>query len=127
MLPLDLETLRTRVHRGEEFDYHFFYGHTPRPDGRISDACFSQWFAAPFELEGRTYATAEHWMMASKARLFGDLATLEKILVAPSPAQAKKLGRAVTPFDDGRWRKERFEIVTRGNVAKFSARDELRA
>lgn len=127
MLPLSLEALRADIRRGQTFDYVFFYGHAPRPDGRLSDACFSQWWPSPFELDGQACRTAEHWMMASKARLFGDEEALEKILVADSPAQAKKLGRAVRGFDEARWKNARFELVTRGNVAKFSSTPELRA
>src|SRR5207249_1139920 len=97
------------------------------PDGRLSDSCFSQWFGAPFEIDGHTYSTAEHWMMASKARLFGDRDTEAEILAAASPAQAKKLGRKVQGFDDAQWMQARFEIVTRGNIAKFSSTPALRA
>ena len=127
MLPLSLDALRTATRRGESFDYLLFYGHKPRPDGRLSDACFSQWWPSPFELEGQVYPTAEHWMMASKARLFRDAEALEKILASDSPAKAKKLGRTVRGFDDARWKEARFELVTRGNVAKFSSGPELRA
>ena len=42
----------------------------------------SQWFEAPFTIEGVTYPTAEHWMMAEKARLFGDGEALGRILSA---------------------------------------------
>lgn len=126
MLPLSIDALRSALRRGESFEYLLFYGHTPRPDGKLSDACFSQWWTSPFELEGQLYPTAEHWMMAAKARLFDDPETLAKILLAPSPAAAKKLGRQVRGFDDAVWKKERFELVTRGNVAKFSSTPELR-
>lgn len=126
MLPLDVHTLKKSVSAGESYDYLFFYGHTPREDGKLSNACFSQWYAAPFELDGHTYATAEHWMMASKARLFGDAEMLAKILVAATPAEAKKLGRAVQNFDGDRWGAARLDAVTRGNVAKFSSTPELR-
>lgn len=32
----------------------------------------SQWYDSPFEVDGVTYASTEHWMMVQKARLFGD-------------------------------------------------------
>ncbi len=126
MLPLDIHALRKAAAAGQRFEYLYFYGHTPREDGKLSNACFSQWFLAPFELEGHTYPTAEHWMMASKARLFQDEEMLAKILAAASPAEAKKLGREVRGFDGEKWNAARFDAVTRGNVAKFSSTVELR-
>jgi ribA/ribD-fused uncharacterized protein len=127
VLPLDLESLLKALRRGQSFEYVLFYGHRPREDGRLCDACFSQWWHSPFEIEGTRCATAEHWMMASKARLFGDDEALAEILAADSPAKAKKLGRNVRGFDEARWKAVSSEIVTRGNVAKFSSTPELRA
>jgi ribA/ribD-fused uncharacterized protein len=126
VLPVDVDGLKKAMRGGESFGFLLFWGHTPRADGRLSDACFSQWWASQFEIEGVTYKTAEHWMMASKARLFEDAEALEQILAADTPAKAKKLGRGVRGFDESRWKKERFEIVTRGSVAKFSSTPELR-
>ena len=61
----------------------FFWGHTPAKDGSVSKSCFSQWWEGhPFECDGVTYRTAEHFMMAGKARLFMDDETLAKILAS---------------------------------------------
>ncbi|GAA3219506.1 hypothetical protein GCM10010468_43590 [Actinocorallia longicatena] len=87
----------------------------------------SQWFQRDFEEEGVTYRSAEHYMMAGKARLFGDAATEELVLAAGHPQDAKKLGRGVRPFDGAVWDAERFEIVVRGNVAKFGSDPGLRS
>jgi ribA/ribD-fused uncharacterized protein len=65
-------------------------------------------------------------MMAEKARLFHDEATRALILQASHPDQAKKLGRRVQNFDEARWNAVRFEVVVRGNAAKFSQHPELR-
>jgi ribA/ribD-fused uncharacterized protein len=80
-----------------------------------------------YEIEGVEYASAEHWMMAAKARLFGDEAPVPAILAARTPAEAKVLGRKVTGFDEERWAAERFELVVQGNVAKFGQDAALRA
>src|SRR5260221_676988 len=93
--PTTLSALLRAIADGRSFEYRFFYGHTPRADGALSDAVFSQWYDAPFEVDGVRYPTAEHWMMAGKARLFGDGAALDEILRADSPARAKALGRGV--------------------------------
>lgn len=111
---------------GQLLKYLFFWGHTGQAGAPVGKECFSQWYPAPFTIEGDTYATAEHYMMAEKARLFHDEATRALILQATHPDQAKKLGRRVQNFDDTRWNAERFEVVVRGNAAKFSQHPELR-
>ncbi|MFT3777631.1 MAG: NADAR family protein [Ottowia sp.] len=110
---------------GEEFSYLYFWGHRPRPDGAPSSSCFSQWYEAPFQLDGVSYSTAEHYMMAEKARLFGDSAALGRILAATSPGAAKTSGRQVIGFNDPTWNSHRFEIVVQGNFAKFNQNPRL--
>jgi ribA/ribD-fused uncharacterized protein len=125
-LPLDLEDLRQQVAAGRVFRYRFFWGHRAREDGQLSDSVFSQWWLCRFELDGVTYVTAEQFMMASKARLFGDAGALEAILAEADPASCKKLGRQVRDYDEVRWAAARFDLVTRGNVAKFGQDVRLR-
>jgi len=104
----------------------FFWGHTPTKDGTASKACFSQWWEAPFEIDGTIYPTAEHYMMAAKARLFGDEVSAAKIVGCGSPKQAKAFGRGVAGFDDETWTRQRFKIVVAANLAKFSQNPPLR-
>ncbi len=124
--PFNVEDLRQRVQAGETFAYHLFYGHTPRKDGRPSSAVFSQFHPCRFELDGQAYCWAEQWMMAGKARLFGDDAALQRIMAAQSPYECKQLGREVAHYDDARWAAARFDLVTRGSVAKFGGDAALR-
>jgi ribA/ribD-fused uncharacterized protein len=85
----------------------------------------SNWHAAEFTLEGVTYGCVEQHMMAEKARLFGDGATLEKILAATTPREQKALGRKVTPFDEARWSAVSREVVYQGNLAKYTQNEDL--
>ena len=71
----------------------------------LARRALSQWYPAPFTVDGVLYPTAEHWMMAAKARLFGEDEILEQILVASDPKTAKALGRMVKDFDDAVWDK----------------------
>lgn len=112
-----LQALKT----GAAPKYLYFWGHRPKSPGAHGPWWFSQWFDAPFTHDGVVYATAEHWMMAGKARLFQDAQALQAILAAETPAQAKKLGRTVRNFEEAAWRAHCFELVTQGNVHKFSA------
>lgn len=123
---MDLSELCTELERGRVFNYLFFFGHRPRQVGRADASCLSQWFAAPFEVQGQRYATAEHWMMAEKARLFEDAAMFERIVATDDPAEAKALGREVRGFDQERWSAARFGIVVAGGEAKFGAHEGLR-
>lgn len=122
----NLEQLTEQVSRGERVKWLLFWGHRPMPDGRLSASCLSQWWPSPFEVDGVRYATAEHWMMASKARLFGDAEAERAALDAATPAQAKNAGRLVRGFDDAVWQRERFGIVVEGSVHKFSSDEALR-
>jgi ribA/ribD-fused uncharacterized protein len=125
-VPLDLQTLCDAVRAGRRFSYRSFWGHQA-PRGRLTDACFSQWWPSPFAVDGHTFPTAEHFMMFAKARLFGDDPTAERVLTAASPRLAKDLGREVKGFSEERWAALRFDVVTVGNLAKFEQTPALGA
>ncbi|WP_406396183.1 NADAR family protein [Streptomyces sp. NBC_00887] len=122
-----MDDLLARAARGERMKYLPFWGHRPRADGRLGESCLSQWWPAPFTVDSVTYASAEHWMMAGKARLFGDAEAEHEAVAASSPAAAKKVGRLVRGFDDGVWVRERFALVVEGSVHKFGQDPALRA
>jgi ribA/ribD-fused uncharacterized protein len=108
-------------------DFLFFWGHTPASERVVDASCLSQWFPRGFEVGDVRYATAEHYMMAEKARLFGDEAALASILAAATPAHAKAFGREVRGFDEAVWAQARFDIVVRGSVATFQQNADLGA
>ncbi|WP_329283566.1 NADAR family protein [Streptomyces sp. NBC_00691] len=122
-----LESLTEQVNRGDRVRWLHFWGHRPHPDGRLSASCLSQWWPSPFVVDGVPYATAEHWMMAGKARLFQDAEAERAALAARTPAEAKKAGRLVRGFDETVWARERLGIVVEGSVHKFSSDESLRA
>jgi ribA/ribD-fused uncharacterized protein len=119
------DALIRAVRAGARVRYLHFWGHRPRPDGRIGPSCLSQWWPSKFTVDGVEYATAEHWMMAAKARLFEDAAAERAVLAAGHPAGAKKAGRLVRGFDETIWARERFRIVVEGSVHKFGAHPAL--
>lgn len=98
---LDATQARTREQLAEMIaagvvpKWLMFWGHQPQADGSVGKGCLSQWWPCTFAVGGVEYASAEHWMMAAKARLFADDDALAEILVAGTPAQAKALGRQV--------------------------------
>lgn len=123
----DKKSLQKAFMQKKKLKFLFFWGHTPKNKDILDASCFSQWYFAPFTIENCLYPTAEHYMMREKALLFGQNALAEEILHSSSPAKAKELGRKVLHFDENTWQQHRFDIVFRGNLAKFSQNDHLRA
>ena len=95
---MKLEGLKAALKDGQEFRYLLFWGYRQKKAGPTDVSCMSQWFAGEFVVNGETYPTAEHWLMAGKARLFGDEDTLALILAAEEPGKAKRLGYRVRQF-----------------------------
>jgi ribA/ribD-fused uncharacterized protein len=112
--------LVARVRDGARPEYVHFWG------GRAAEGCLSQWWPADFKVNGRRYASAEHYMMVTKALLFGDRDTADRIHATTDPAEAKTLGRTVRGYTEARWAEHRFEVVVIGNVAKFAQNHDLR-
>ena len=86
----------------------------------------SQWFPCSFVVDGQYYNCAEQYMMTEKARIFGDEEIRQQILAEYSQMAMKKLGRKVKNYDDAVWKSVRFDVVVKGNLAKFSQNEKLR-
>jgi len=112
--------LLEEIEKGQVFEYLLFYGHKASTDSSVTASCCSQWFPAPFKIDGVEYLTAEHYMMAEKARLFNDSEILESILGCQTPKEAKALGRKVRNFEDDVWKSHCSQIVVKANHAKFT-------
>ena len=110
------------VSAGHKVRFLFFWGHRPPRDGGVGRGCLSQWWPARFEVDGISFATAEHYMMWRKAMLFGDDRVAEQILAAPHPHRAKALGRQVADFDHHVWEAQRCGIL-----ARFGQHSDLHA
>lgn len=102
-------------------DYVFFY------TGK-----FSQFYPSTFkgtildDEKEYTFNCAEQYMMASKAKLFKDEITFEKIMKESEPRKIKSLGRKVKGFNEEKWNEHRLDIVSRGNYFKFSQDEQLK-
>lgn len=82
---------------------------------------FSQWarVAMVDPGTGRRYTTAEQYMMASKAAVFGDAEAEAAILAMTDPRDIKAAGRGVRGFDEAVWDAVKFDVVVRANRLKF--------
>lgn len=96
-------------------NYIFFWG-----------GIFSQWFKSNFEIDNIQYSSAEQYMMAEKARAFNDKESLDKILSTKNSRKQKELGRKIKNYDDEVWSKIRYEVVVKGNYAKFTQNENLK-
>lgn len=84
---------------------------------------FSQWYRSSpdqFVIDGVTYNCAEQFMMAEKARLFGDKESLERIMRENHPKDQKAIGRQVKDFNVEKWDAISRNCVYLGNYAKFT-------
>jgi len=87
----------------------------------------SNWHTSPFVLDGVRYGCVEQFMMAEKARLFGDQGARAGILATDDPREQKRLGREVASYDEAVWVDRRYAIVFRGLLEKYRQNPELRA
>jgi len=75
----------------------------------------------------RTFSSSEQALMCQKALSMGDTATAESIVRATTPAECKRLGREVSPYDDAKWASVRYDIMVAILWAKFSQNSRLGA
>lgn len=120
-----VETIREIVKQNPATPIIYFWGHTS-DSNQVTDTSFSQWYDCYFEVDGVQYHTTEQYMMASKARLFGDEEVLQEIMAAEKPNKYKKLGRKIRGFEQTLWDAQKYEIVVEGNKAKFSQNPDLK-
>jgi ribA/ribD-fused uncharacterized protein len=86
----------------------------------------SQWYETSFIINDITYNCCEKYMMAEKARYFGDTITEELIMNTNDPKEHKKLGRTVKNFDSDKWNDVADDVVYIANLAKFSQNQDLK-
>jgi ribA/ribD-fused uncharacterized protein len=123
---VDIPSLLASIAAGVQPNYLYFWGHTPASGLVVDKSCLSQWYVAPFEADGARYRSAEHYMMAHKALLFGDQSTYHAMLSASTSAEVKALGRQMRGFEQAVWQTARVDIVVAANLAKFSQHPRLR-
>lgn len=116
----DIDTLRREWREGNRYKFIYFWKPEEEPDGSIGPGCLGQWWPSLFTIGGVEYRCAEQWMMAEKARMFGDREMLAAIMGTDSPKQMKAYGRAVRNFQKKVWDARCYSLVLEGNLAKFS-------
>jgi ribA/ribD-fused uncharacterized protein len=123
----DVYQMKKDYREGHKKDLLLFWGHQPSKDGNLTKSCFSQWWMAAFKVNGQVFYCAEQYMMAGKAKLFGDKRIYEEILSCNDPKTIKSLGKEVKLFDEEEWNKVKYSIVLKGNYQKFMMNRDLKA
>jgi len=122
-LPLDVESLASAIRQGAYPEFISF----PDWGGSAAPDCLAPWTLTPFVLNGRLFASAEHYFMYAKARLFGDISAAGRILRARCPGQAYELGNRVRGFHRPLWAARREHLRDEANRAKFGSLPHLAA
>jgi ribA/ribD-fused uncharacterized protein len=93
---------------------------------------YCQWKSSVFLDEDIKYHNCEQYMMAQKALLFIDefprenQRILDRIMNSTSPKAIKRMGREIRGFKEKIWKKNRYEIVVKGNLLKFSQNESMK-
>jgi ribA/ribD-fused uncharacterized protein len=95
----------------------YFYGHNDVEKGWMSN-----FYPVQFEVDGIEYCCSEQYLMKMKQELFDpdnvDLA--EKILHTRVPSKIKNFGRQVRNYNEDIWNAERYQVMVKGLMGKFS-------
>lgn len=86
---------------------------------------YSNWHMADITIDGITYNCCEQYMMAKKARTFGDFLIATQVMDTPMPREQKALGRSVKNFNPDVWNAVARDVVFRANMAKFTQHNDL--
>lgn len=87
---------------------------------------YSQWYPSPVTIDGIDFNCMEQFMMYSKAIHFNDEYHAKLIMDTINPKEQKGYGRRVTNFDALEWDAVSFDIVKKGNYAKFTQIQEFK-
>jgi N-glycosidase YbiA len=82
----------------------------------------SNFYRAPFQLDGFEWQTVEHYYQAQK---FEDAACCERIRLAATPREAKNLGQSSDMPVRADWESRRLTAMLQALVAKFTQNAEL--
>lgn len=103
-----------------------FWGHQVAHNASITKSCLSQWWQSEFKYSSSRYFCSEQFMMAVKARLFGDKEANEKIMLSNNPKEIKLIGRDIQGFSNEKWDMMKYDVVFRGNYEKFIQNSDLK-
>lgn len=91
------------------------YFHLPdEPNGFLSN-----WYPAQFTLDGRSFTSAEQYIMYRKCLLMGDERSADLVLGTDDPKKQQEIGRDVHPYNEVLWEGVWQAAAVRCLMAKF--------
>jgi ribA/ribD-fused uncharacterized protein len=88
---------------------------------------FSNMYDAPIQIDNQVYPTVEHYYQWSKAKMFKDDDTANKIMETKTVKAVKSLGKKVANFKTDEWDAKRDEIMRSAVKAKVLQHPEILA
>jgi ribA/ribD-fused uncharacterized protein len=85
--------------------------------------CFSNFWAAPIEVDGKRWPTSEHYFQAQK---FAGTPRAEEIRRTPSPMIAARMGRSRRFPMRRDWERVKDGVMRAAVLAKFTQHEDLR-
>lgn len=85
----------------------------------------SNWWIAPFDLEGIRFCSTEQYIMYKKCEMFGDTSAARAVLATDDPAQQQQIARNAKGYNDVVWKGVRQVVAMRGLVEKFAQNTDL--
>ena len=79
----------------------------------------SNFFPAPFQLDGIRYISSEQFIQSTKAKFFGDLDTYNQLLCVSTSHECKELSRQIRNVVEEKWTERAGELCFPGIRAKF--------
>ena len=113
-LPLDLAAFKAAEKTN---DTHLVFA------GDLSP--YSNFNYSPFEINSQQFHSAEQWIQYQKALMFGDSYTANRILLADTPIECKRLGYKINGVNREKWHSDGYEICFAGIREKFMQNQSL--
>lgn len=86
---------------------------------------WSNFHYSPFEIDGKQFTTAEHWIQSTKATFFQDKKIAEAIINCNTALEAKRWGYKVQGFDPKIWNEKGYDLCLPGIKAKYKQNPTL--
>lgn len=80
----------------------------------------SNFFQSRVRYDNKSFMTSEHAYMYAKAVYFRDQTAVRHIMLAETPAEAKRIGRLVRNFDQEVWNDVSYQIMLDINTEKYT-------
>ena len=101
--------------------YPAVYFHKPEePYGFLSN-----WWVAPFVLDGMRFSSVEQYIMYKKCAWFGDKDAAQAVLATDDPAKQQAIARKAKGYHDAVWKGVRQAVAMRGLAEKFVQNPDL--